>query len=327
MALKIISLAIVKAVMRSKIVFLFALLICLSGANVGFAQSSLNESGDQAYSETDPSSDYLNDDSHSVDSLEEEASYQDFDSDDYAYDEEDYQAKQNFTLESGESLPRSEISKRYYSEIEKILAGPDFAQKEKVTRRRVKDVTDEETREEKFPQWVIDLVKALEGMEGGRATFSSLLEILVWTVIIGAILIVLIKYRSRLSDWASGLGAREIEPELPTSLFGLDIQKESAPKDVVNTAKAHWDKFEKRNAIATLLRAGLIKLLHEYGCRFFSSDTEAECCDRIDQQVTKSMSVYMRRLVGVWQHVAYAHLDPSEHEFEQLCIQWREVFE
>jgi len=35
----------------------------------------------------------------------------------------------------------------------------------------------------------------------------------------------------------------------------------------------------------------------------------------------------MRRLVGVWQHIAYAHLDPSEQEFEQLCIQWREVFE
>jgi len=246
--------------MRSKNVLIFALLIGLFGAKLCSAQQSSNQGGDRAYSKSDSGSEYLNDEAYSADAHEDDANYQDFDSDDSSYDEEDYQPKQNFTLESGESLPRSENSKHYYSEIEKILAGPDFAQKEKVTRRRVKDVTDKETREEKFPQWIIDFVKALERMEGGRATFSTLLEILVWIVIIGAILIILIKYRSRLSDWASGLGAREIEPELPTSLFGLDIQKESAPKDVVSTAKAHWDKFEKRSAIATLLNTAAVFL-------------------------------------------------------------------
>jgi len=75
-----------------------------------------------------------------------------------------------------------------------------------------------------------------------------------------------------------------------------------------------------------LLRSSLIKLLHEHSCRFFSSDTEAECCDRIDQQATQDVSSYMRILVAVWQRIAYAHIDPTEDKFEQLCVQWREVF-
>jgi len=241
-------------------------------------------------------------------------------------DELDYSAKQNFTLESGESLSRSENSKRYYAEIEKILAGADFAQREKVTRRRIKDVTDEETREDKFPQWVINFVKALESMDGGIATFAKLLEIFVWTLVIGLITFLVIKYRTQLQNWASSINNKEIEPELPTSLFGLDIKKDSIPDDVVMTAQGHWSRGDNRQAVAVLLRSSLIKLLHEHSCRFFSSDTEAECCDRIDQQATQDVSSYMRILVAVWQRIAYAHIDPTEDKFEQLCVQWREVF-
>ena len=243
------------------------------------------------------------------------------------YDDDiDYSTKSNFTLESGESLPRSETSTLFYAEIEKVLAGVDFAQREKVTRRRVKDVTDEETRESKFPQWIIDLVKAVEGMDGGLAIFATILEVLVWTLAVGLILFLLIKYQTQLRDWATGIGSKESEPELPTSLFGLDIKKESIPEDVVTTARSHWLNGEKRLAVAVLLRSSLIKLLHEYGCRFFGSDTESECCERIDQQVEQGISVYMRMLVSAWQRIAYAHIDPSDQQFEQLCRQWREVF-
>ena len=124
----------------------------------------------------------------------------------------------------------------------------------------------------------------------------------------------------------SNIGAKEKHVELPTSLFGLDIQKDSIPDDVVAEAQKHWSSGDKRLASATLLRASLIKLLHEHDCRFFSSDTEAECADRIEQQARQDISGYMRKLVAVWQRVAYAHLDPSEDEFRQLCTQWSEVF-
>lgn len=234
--------------------------------------------------------------------------------------------KQNFTLESGESLSRSENSKRYHAEIEKVLAGADFAQRKEITARRLKDVTNEETREEKFPRWIIDLVKAMEASSGGIAVLATILEVLVWILFIAFMVFFLVKYRSQLRGFVSNIGTTKKQVELPTSLFGLDIHKDSIPDDVVAEAQKHWSRGDKRLALATLLRASLIKLLHEHGFRFFSSDTEAECADRIEQQAPQDISDYMRVLVTVWQRVAYAHLDPSENEFKQLCSQWPEVF-
>ena len=143
---------------------------------------------------------------------------------------------------------------------------------------------------------------------------------------IGLIIFIIVKYRSQFNDWASSLKAPGAEPDLPTTLFGLDIKKESIPDDVVSVAQGQWGNGEHRQAIATLLRASLIKLLHEHGCRFFSSDTESECCDRIDQQAPSVVSAYMRALVSVWQGIAYAHVEPSKSEFDALCQQWKKVF-
>lgn len=321
-----------------------ALILSLSNAllfaTLVSAQQQQDVTSEQYYSENsiaddanDDESYDIDDDSYDVDQAEYDESEEvdDYEYQDSYYDEDDYsvydyQGDPNLILESGESLPRSERSKRYYAEIEKILAGAEFAQQEKVTRRRLKDVTDKETREEKFPQWIIDFVKAFEGAGDGLAMFATFLEILVWSLVIGAIVFVVAKYRSQLQTWVSTIGAGEIETELPISLFGLDIQKDSVPDDVVETAQGYWLNDEKRQAVAVLLRSSLIKLLHEHSCRFFSSDTEAECCDRINQQVTEPISVYMRKLVVVWQRTAYAHIDPSEGEFKQLCLQWSDVF-
>lgn len=250
-----------------------------------------------------------------------------YESDDaYGSDEREYVDKLNFTLEADESLPRSESSKRYHAEIGQILADADFTQSKEITARRFKDVSDEETREEKFPKWIIDLVKAMEASSSGIEAFAMILEVLVWILFAAAILFFLFKYRSQLHDLVSNIGATEKQVELPTSLFGLDIQKDSIADDVVAQAQKHWTAGAKRLALATLLRASLIKLLHEHRCRFFSSDTEAECAERIDQQASQDISGYMRVLVAAWQRIAYAHLDPSENEFQQLCCQWTEVF-
>lgn len=233
----------------------------------------------------------------------------------------------NFTLDDGESLPRSDRSQAYLLEIESVLSGADFAKQETVTRRRWKDVTDKRNRDEKFPQWLIDIVKALEGHGDGVKRVAQILEILIWIFVIGLIGFVFFKYRTQFSQWVSSFGEVEHEPDLPTTLFGLDVKKSSIPDDVVNVAQEHWLKGEKREATAILLRASLIKLLHEHECRFFSSDTESECCDRIDQQVPEPISLYMRKLVDVWQRVAYAHLEPTEQRFDELCQRWREVFD
>jgi len=240
----------------------------------------------------------------------------------------------NFTLEEDQTLPRSESSTAYHSEIKEILLGDEFAQKETVTRRRFIDLFDEndsldeeeQLEDGKFPLWIIKTVRFISSVNKAVGGFAQLLEIILWGSVIALIIFLIVKYREQISAWASDIKNDESESELPTTLFGLDIQKDTVSDDVVAEAKTFWQAGDRRQAVATLLRSSLITLLHEYKCRFFSSDTEAECCERIDQQVNQAISLFMRSLVLVWQRIAYAHIEPSEAEFEQLCGQWQEVF-
>lgn len=238
----------------------------------------------------------------------------------------DVSAVENFKLEEGESLPRSELSKAHHAHIEKVLSSDDFARKKTVKRWRVKDITDEETRDEAYPEWVIDTVEAMEGGGGFISSLASVIEVFLWLLVIGLILFVVLKYREQIGGFLSELGRDEPDAELPTTMFGLDVQKSSMPKDVVETARQHWIDGERRQGIALLLQASLIALLHDHGCRFFDSDTESECCERIEQQASKSLSSYMWKLVGAWQQIAYAHREPSDTQFDGLCREWREVF-
>lgn len=233
----------------------------------------------------------------------------------------------NFTLEEGESLPRSQVSEAFHADIEKTLSSDDFARKKTVTRWRIKDLEDlKEEQDGSFPEWIIDLVEFFEGSSSFFSGLAKVLEVLLWLLFIGVILFVLFRYREQIENFVTGLRQSEPEAELPTTMFGLDVQKTSLPKDVVALAKEHWLAGEARQGIAVLLRASLIRLLHEHDCRFLDSDTEAECCQKIDHQTSAPLSKYMRTLVGAWQQIAYAHRQPSTPDFENLCDHWRQVF-
>jgi len=235
-------------------------------------------------------------------------------------------AEENFTLEEGESLPRSEMSRAHHTEIEKVLSSEDFARKKDVTRWRLKNIDDKETRDESFPEWMIDAVEIMEGGSGFFSGLAAVLEVLLWLSLAILVILVFVKYREQVGDFFAGLGQDEVEAELPTMMFGLDVKKTSQPKDVVKAARQHWLNGEQRQSIGLLLQASLIALLHDHGCRFFDSDTESECCERIEQQAPNTVSAYMLTLVSAWQQVAYAHRAPSDSEFDGLCQQWREVF-
>jgi len=234
--------------------------------------------------------------------------------------------EQNFTLEEGESLPRSAASTEAHSQIESVLASDDFAREKIVTRWRLKNWQDKDNRDESFPEWFIKAVEFFERSDRFFSGLATILEVLLWLLVAAVIIFVLQRYRSQIGDFISGLGQHEPEPELPTTLFGLDVKKTSLPKNVIESAQQLWRGGESRQGIALLLRASLIKLLHEHGCRFMDSDTESECCERINSQLAGKVSDYMWQLVSSWQQVAYAHNVPSDHEFDQLCAGWEEVF-
>ena len=224
----------------------------------------------------------------------------------------------------------------YSKQIADVLSGDDFGKTKYVKSWRFIDTSDEQARAEKIPEWLIKFIEWVESWDWGDSSedssdvnFSSIakfLEVLLWVVAISLILLVIYKFRDDIVTIARSLKHEPNSESLPTTMFGLDIKKESLPDDVVATAREEWGKGEQRSALATLLRASLVNLLNDHGCRFYDSDTEAECCQRIDKQASKPLSQYMRLLVSAWQQVAYAHRAPSNESFDVLCKQWTEVF-
>lgn len=232
---------------------------------------------------------------------------------------------------------RSEKAQANYDQIKEVLDREEFGETEFEKAWRKIDTGDKENREDKLPDWVITFLEWLESKETSEKSDSnndfsftglaSIVEVIFWVLAIGLVMFVLMKYHKEIRSLATLLGGRKKSVEsLPTTMFGLDIKKESLPDDIIGTARQHWSNGEVRPAIAILLRASLIKLLNEHDCRFYDSDTEAECCLRIDKYAPKPLSQFMRNLVSVWQQVAYAHRSPSQDKFDSLCSQWREIF-
>lgn len=225
------------------------------------------------------------------------------------------------------AVTRSAESQAYHDQIQAVLAQKTFGEKKKVKSWRLKDQKKKNQEKPELPKWLKDFFESLGASTGFVYGFARTIEILLWGILIAVVVYLLVKYRALILDYVSQIGIRQsADSSLPTTMFGLDVQKTSIPKDVISSAQALWQTGEHRQAIALLLRASLIKLLHEHHCFFLDSDTEAECCKRLDKQVNQRLSQYMRFLVKVWQQLAYAHRAPTDAVFRQLCLQWQEVF-
>ena len=233
-------------------------------------------------------------------------------------------------------ITRSKRAQGYYEQIEEVLEGDEFGKTEYVKSWRLIDSDDKQAREDKYPEWLIKFLEWLEKDDGSSNkdrnfsfnffNLASGLEVLLWGLAIALFLFVIIKYREQIGSMVGLLKPSKKVESLPTTMFGIDIQNESIPEDVLGTARRHWQSGQPRLAIATLLRVSLVRLFTDHQCRFYDSDTEAECCQRIDQQVPGVLSSYMRLLVSAWQQIAYAHRIPSSKDFDTLCVKWQETF-
>jgi len=227
-------------------------------------------------------------------------------------------------------VKRSAQAQVYYEQIQAVLAQKAFGEKKKVKQWRLKEQLEEENEEKNaFIKWLEELFKRdnnRDRSQDGMINVAKGIEVLIWALVIGLIVYLVVKYRTQIQALVTGLGAVPEGAELPSTMFGLDVKKTSMPDDVVGSAKAFWQSGEPRQAIALLLRASLIKLLHEHQCYFQDSDTEAECCVRIEKNVPQPLSQYMHLLVQVWQQLAYGHRVPTQDVFKSLCRQWQEVF-
>jgi len=242
-------------------------------------------------------------------------------------DDEDFEElyKDNVELIDNEELPRSLISKDLHEEIKVVLTSGDFAQKEITTKWRFINSSENKKQENKVPEWVIKILEFIERNNGRIATLSQIIEIGFWLIAGMLVIWIFIRYRKLIYQFVTKIN-QTTEEVLPTSMFGLDVKKESLPEDIISSAKLLWTQQERRSAVALLLRASLIKLLHDHKVQLVDSDTETECCARIEKQAPLSVTEYMRTLVNQWQLIAYAHKSPSNSDFDELCQKWQKVY-
>jgi hypothetical protein len=109
-------------------------------------------------------------------------------------------------------------------------------------------------------------------------------------------------------------------------MFGLDVSKESIPKNVHEQVLLLWNDGAYRQALGVLYRATLSGLMHDYHFTFSESKTESECAEIVKRSGEMDLSTYVTALTIRWQQLAYGHKVPEDLVVKQLCADWRGLF-
>ncbi|CAN7665238.1 DUF4129 domain-containing protein [Pseudomonas sp. LjRoot277] len=211
--------------------------------------------------------------------------------------------------------------------IKAILDQPPFKNKESVTRYRFgedKPATDTAD-DDPTTEWLEALLKLLDNQHFG--TVASLIEIVLWGVLIGAIGLLIWHYRDGLQAFVSRrpiLNSKVARP-LPQQAFGLDLNRETLPADIAASAERLW-QTHPREALGLLYRGLLSHLLHDFNMALKPADTEGQVLQRIEHLQQPALLAFSQNLTGHWQNMAYGHRLPPEHLQQELCDGWRALF-
>ncbi|WP_263145218.1 DUF4129 domain-containing protein [Pseudomonas sp. RIT-PI-AD] len=210
--------------------------------------------------------------------------------------------------------------------IAQILDAPPFQHRETVTRWHFGDEPAESADAPpgmlaRFFQWLAGLGELSKGL----ANLAVALKVLLWALLIGALALLLWRYR----EWWFAF-ARRVRPprrtprEAPGLLFGLEVAPESLPDDVAAEVERLWGS-QPREALGLLYRALLSRLLHEFHLPLKSAHTEGEVLALQQGLQRPELDAFARLLTQHWQALAYGHRMPPESLRERLCADWRRL--
>jgi hypothetical protein len=112
---------------------------------------------------------------------------------------------------------------------------------------------------------------------------------------------------------------RTLRSTAPTHVRDLDIRPETLPDDIGAAALDLWERGQHRSALSLLYRGLLSRLAHVHGLPIRPSSTEWDCTELAVRSLNADRSVYVSRLVRVWQHAIYGGSEPSDEEMRALC--------
>lgn len=237
------------------------------------------------------------------------------------------QEQKKVLLEKKEFKQKLKQSKE---DIRTVLTDSDF-QNIKVDKGwRIKKPEEKKDGDEDMPEWLKNVFEFLFGRDSSASlpNIAQFFEILLWGAVISCVLIIVIKYRKWLLSLLKIHSVTDDSGSLPQPkvLFGLDVTQKSMQEDALSHSQAEWNAGNQRMALSILLRATVIKLLHDYKYPFIEGYTEQECVRVAEKMGNKKIADFLRLLTQCWLTTAYAHKECSVASYEQLCQQWPEVF-
>lgn len=212
-----------------------------------------------------------------------------------------------------------------------ILQSPPFVIEETKTVWEWK--AKEKQPEEEYPKWVIWLARSLEklfGISSSMDDIASVLEVILWALVIMLVMMVIYRFRRHLQLYWSHLISQQAEPLLldkPEVIMGMKITHKSLPEDIPTEAKNLWQQGQVRQALAMLYRGSLYQLVYRHDMPLAEWYTEQECNVFVKRRAAQAIANYFGQLTHTWQNLAYAHHEPDVTSFELLCQGWIEVFD
>lgn len=148
----------------------------------------------------------------------------------------------------------------------------------------------------------------------------ELFKLMAWIllgIVVGLILL-------RLIQWAMGLDApaarAKVAPETGAlELAGLDLRRESLPRDVVAEARTLWDAGQVKDAVSLLYRASLVVLRDQHGLFIEDGDTEGRCMRKVTALEVQELGIYFGGLTDRWTRLAYGGEGLGESDFSGLA--------
>ena len=200
--------------------------------------------------------------------------------------------------------------------IEEITSQAEFGKIE--TRERWRPIERDKPKSDSFFKkfdkwfaWIKEVMPAL-GLFLKVVIISALVALVIW---------LLMRFTNWL-DWMNLPVRKQRRKKPPTSLFGLELSRDSLPDNISETALALLDKGQIRDALSLLFRAALSHMIHHSELPIGDSSTEGECLRLAKAHRPAGELNYFRQLTDTWLLLAYAHQAPSPELTRELCLDW-----
>lgn len=153
---------------------------------------------------------------------------------------------------------------------------------------------------------------------------ASIWQVLAWLILAGIVLM-LIRYIAR--SWNPGTRPESDAGAAPAELFGLQMDPDSLPEQISQTAREWIAEGKLREALALLYRASLSELVHRHDLRLNRGATEGDVLTRTRGRVSAAASDYLGGLIARWVDLAYAEHAPQTDALLALCDGYAAHFE